>query len=95
MFDIEAGTRDVLEVTFNEAPEGTIVNYAYGASFEQAIGGGAIDEVEGQSITIAFPNNLYFSIEHITDPSGSFEFDFRYTDNIPAESDGPQNIFQL
>ncbi len=94
LFDIDAGVKDILKVSFDKAPEGTIVNYAYGASFDSAEGGGVIEKVKGQEITIVFPNNLYFSIEHVTDPPGDFEFSFSYTGK-KAKDDGPNSIFEL
>ena len=85
IFDINAGVKDLLKVKFDQAPPGTLVHYAYGPNFEQAQGGGVIDDVEGREITIVFPNNLYFSIEHVVDPPGPFEFTFSYTNNVAEE----------
>ena len=52
--------------------------------------------MEGREITIVFPNNLYFSIEHVVDPPGPFEFTFSYTNNEAEEEQSEVlGVFEL
>ena len=95
LFDIDAGSRDVLTVEFKQAHPDTKVHYAYGPSFDSVINGGVLSDVRGQQITIMFPNNLYFSIEHVLDGDYEFSFSFFYEDNEPESDESLLSIFKI
>ena len=82
-YSVDAGFNDILRVEFYSFAPGTKVYYAYGETFSQVKGGGVIDdEVENKLISLSFPNRLFLSIEHVTDPPGEVEFRFWYDDNL-------------
>ena len=56
---------------------------------------GELSDVRGQQITIMFPNNLYFSIEHILDGDYEFSFSFFYEDNEPESDESLLSIFKI
>ena len=76
---IDGGINDILKVKFLETNPGTIVKFSVGKSFASSRGE-IVTDLTDKLLKIGFPNSLFLSIEHVTQPTGRVSIEFWYKD---------------